>query len=337
MASTTADAHPLTIWTDAARAHLVQQIVGELDPPAEVVAVGGPRDAPIESWAEQLGCPCGDDLRQLLVEHPAPWVLVAARGLDSSDVHEAVQGGAVVLSLDPIDQIRVVRSKGPGRGKAAGEQGRIELVPGFDRCFGWRRAADPMQVLGSPRLIDFQSHGGPASAGLYARLYDAWRTLCFFVAPPESVDASLMLPADQRTELPEDLHAMAGHMSVHARFGSASDGCCATVNLSNHAAVNRRRISVIADEGHLIVSQSGYELFDSQGTPIDQDEQQDADLGYPRLIGDHWQRLIEQPDGPALDPACSRSDLISCCLACLLSARTGQAESPARMLEVHRV
>ncbi len=326
----------MTIWTDAARAQLVQQIVGDLDPPAQVVAVGGPRDAPIESWAEQLGCPCSDDLRQLLVEHPAPWVLVAGRGLDSSDVHEALQSGAVVLSLDPIDQIRVARSKSPGRAKAAGEQGRIELVPGFDRCFGWRRAADPMQVLGSPRLIDFQSHGGPASAGLYARLYDAWRTLCFFVAPPESVDASLVLPASVHTELPEDPHAMAGHMSVHARFGPGGDGCCATINLSDHAAVNQRRLSVIADEGHLTVCQTGYELFDSQGRSIDQDDVQHADVSYPRLIGEHWQRLIEQSDGLARGPACSRSDLISCCLACLLSARTGQPESPARMLEVHR-
>ena len=38
---------------------------------------------------------------------------------------------------------------------------------------------------------------------------------------------------------------------------------------------------------------------------------------------------------PTTNRAAVEAQALACCLTCLLSARTGEAESPARLLELH--
>ena len=55
------------------------------------------------------------------------------------------------------------------------------------------------------------------------------------------------------------------------------------------------------------------------------------------LIADNWRKLIDQPHTGSLPPKQDDDGpILACCLACLLSARTHEAESPGKLAEAHR-
>ena len=327
----------VTIWTDAPRAATVLQVLKHMGAAVIPIGVGGPRLAQVDQLAKTFNCPREDDLRKLLVETPASFVLLATmRDVATEDLAYATASGAVVLTFEPIwadlDQLAQSGRTGKSKHQPIKTESIVHL-PRFDHCLGWARAADPMTVLGTPRLAAFSTYGGPDSPSLFARLYDAWQMLRRLAPLPESVDASLI---GHDEHVPDSLPQMTGHLAVHARLTDGERNAAAVIEASDQVPAESRQLRLVADKGQLLVNDNSYALHDEHGQLLDALEPASPGAEYARLIAQQWQRMLElsQTPLPHHDRAEDR-DLLACCRACLLSARTRQPESPRKLLELH--
>jgi hypothetical protein len=326
----------VTIWTDAPRTATVLQIFKRMGDTVIPAGVGGPRVAAVDQLAQHFDCPREDDLRKLLVETPASFVVLATMdGVGAEDLAYATSSNATVLTLEPIwdDLDELAQSRRTGKGRQSVKAGSIVYLPRFDQCPGWASAADPMTVLGMTRLAALSSFGGPDSPSLFARLYDAWRMLRRLGPLPESVDASLISPGEQ---VPDTLRQMTGHLAVHARLTDGQRNAAAVIEASDRVPGQSRQLRLMADKGQLIVTDHSYTLHDEHGQLLDASQPPAPAASYAQLICRQWQSTLEQPHTPPPQPEQGDDrDLLACCLACLLSARTRQPESPRKLLELH--
>jgi hypothetical protein len=206
-------------------------------------------------------------------------------------------------------------------------QGRIVHAPAFIRSPGFLAAADPQEALGEQLTLHF-SHLGPSTAGsLFTRLFDAWYALLGFFDRPESITATL---AGHGGPVPDNLRELTGRISALARL---SEGGSATLILSDHANPTPRRLEALGSESQLLITDAGYSLTRLDGEHLD-DHQHDGPVGHTDLIAHQWRRLIDQRAGQP-DPTLRRERAaLACCMTCLLSARTGQPESPERLAKM---
>ncbi len=340
--------HDTVIWLDADRADLVQRVVHAMGNAPRVVGIGGPRQAQINQLAKQLACPHEDDIRKLLIDHPAKFLLLASmQGVGPSDALTAIEQGFTVLTLEPIvsdisqpalsEPLLAAAGAGPSRsttGRAApGAQPPLTSVvwlPAFERSKGWVSAADP--DLGPPQAVFFAGTGQPTDCSLFARLFDAWRTVLGVVAQlPERIDAALSGPLP---EAPENPRGITGHINALARF---ANGATAAVQVSDRAAQLERTLQIISPQGHLLATDTGYQLFDAAGHRQDQSDQKPQAVDYATLVASHWKDLISDTNTakPPTPTTVRDASVLACCMACLLSARTTQPESPAMLLKLH--
>jgi hypothetical protein len=338
----------VTIWTDPDRAQLVGEVLQQMGPGVQPICVGGPRMAPVDQLARDLNCPHADDPRKMLREWPSRYVLVASmEGIDREDL--LTSHGATVLMLEPMaSDFDHLPPPSPHRGstggvghgvfsspvKAAGDptatpEGRLVFVPAFEASPGWQAAADPGDVLGEVQTIVFGSFGQPTDGSLFARLYDAWGTIIDHAGLPQQVHAALTGPLGN---VPDDPRGMTGHLGAHATL---EDGCQALVQVSDRAGRFGRFLHMVGNQGHLRMDDTGYRLDDATGQTLDRVAGDPDPPNYARLIALQWSKLLQRPTGTTqAKPLAREAELLACCLACLLSARTANPESPRKMLEL---
>ena len=322
------------IWTDAAKTPLVRDVLDRMGSAVQPIAVGGPSSGDVVRLAGHLDCAGGDDLRKLIIDQPAAFVLLAtAARVDATAVAPALDQGSTVLALEPVtagfDDL-VALAGGPN-GMPIGTTGRglVASPAMFLRCPGWMAVADPIDVLSTPRVIQFTNIGAAKERSLFARFYEAWEVVLRFGQLPQTVDASVTGPL---AHLPEDVRALTGHLTAHARF---DDAAAALVVASDAVGKSTRTLTLTGDEAHLRVDDMSYELHDASGKQLDGHRRADAPCEFADLVAYDWTRLIDR--GSAAPTTASRTDhVLACCVACLLSARTGQVESPAKILAMQR-
>jgi hypothetical protein len=327
---------PITIWTDGPRAAIVREALAAAGMDLAPCGVGGARRSEVDDLARELHCPFSDDLRKLLIEQPAAVVLLATMaGVGTGDLALALASGALILTLEPVasDFDRHTAWQVAVRDRPAKDQqsGRVLLTPAFTRAAGWTHAAEPQQVLGPPRLLSFTSFGRAESMSLFARTFDAWSTVLQLMGMPESVAAAL---GGVLGDAPDDPRGLTGHLTAHARW---ANGSAAVIQLSDRAGFSQRILEVVGDEAHLRVTDGAYELRNMAGELLDSHALATAAPGYPQLLADDWRCLLNR-DPAATSAAASAGDdaaVLAACLACLLSTRTAQAESPATLLRLH--
>jgi predicted dehydrogenase len=308
------------VWTDPARLPLVQDVLGRMKG-VQLVAVGGPRKVNLTELAESYGAKAVDDFRAIVRQHAAKFLLLAtSQGVTRADLQQARAAGMQVIAIEP-----------PLMELAPLEPGLPEVLitaPWFRLSRSWLSAAEPQQALGQIRGMHLTQLAPPEAGSLYARLYDALDTLVHFRGVPESIDAALTGPL---TQPPDDLRALTGHLTAHLRFGSDAS---ATLLVSDRAAAWHRRLIALGSEGQLTLEDSGYRLITREGKELDSLAAHDAAPPDPaEMIAAQWQRHI---DNPAALPASDALAVIACCQAALLSCRTGEHESPAKLLHMQR-
>ena len=330
----------VNVWTDPTYAPAVKAVLDLMGDAVKLVGVGGPGGgSEIADLAKALECNQADDLRKLLVEHPTAFFLLGCgTQIDCEDLQTALQNGTVVLSLEPLvgelDQWALVSSAvdSPQASSTWGNSiaDLVLSVPAFLECPGFLQAAAPHELLGEQPMIGFLSYGPPDGGSLFARLYDAWRTVLEFTELPQAIDAQLSGPL---TEVPDQLRKLTGRLSAHARLGK---GGSVSIAVTDHAAEHHRMLHVLGDRGQLRVGDGGYELWHADGPTVDRGGKMDARLSYVELIATQWRRLLDRPSLAPLPAGLrnSEADALACCLTCLLSARTGQAESPERIVQM---
>lgn len=317
----------VTIWTDGPRAGVIGDALALIGAAVKPIAVGGPRVAEVDDLARALDCRREDDLRKMLIEAPAAYVVFATLdGATCGDLAYAVEQSSTILALEPVAADSDELDTFVGGDHA----GPVVTMPSFLAAPGWTRAADPRETLGTPRTIVFDACGRPGDLSLFARLMDAWQTLLHFAPLPQSIDATLSGPV---AEVPRDLRGLTGSITAHARL---ADGMSAVIHVSDRAAVARRRLHVLSDAGDLLVRDADYELHDDAGRVIDEHRPKLAQHTIADLISAQWLRLIDRGGDATLWPSGLDADALACCQACLLSAKTGTPEDAGKLLRLHR-
>jgi hypothetical protein len=320
----------VTIWTDGPRAGAVGDAIDLMGAAVRPIAVGGPRVAEVDALARRLDCRRDDDLRKMVIEQPAAFVVLATMDeATCADLAHAVEQSSTILAIEPpattADDMALLASNGSG-----GPVSNLFSAPAFVATPGWTRAADPRETLGTPRTLAFDTCGRLDEISLLSRLFDAWQTLLHFTPLPQSIDATLVGPMG---ELPRDLRGLTGSITAHARI---ADGMSAVLHATDRAAVSRRRLHVLSDAAELLVRDTDYELHDTAGTLIDEHRPKLTRTGLADLIAAQWQRLLERRSDVAAWPDALDADALACCHACLLSARTGAPEDPGKLLRLPR-
>jgi hypothetical protein len=326
----------VTVWVDEDRLGTVQSLLDMMGGVVRPIAFGSPSRA-ANALAEQMDVPFLDDLRQVLVQRPAAFVLLATlEGVGAEDLPMAVAQGTKVIAIEPVgstvgEHAQAYKVVKPADGIAVAP-GRIVHAPAFDRSAGFLASAAPHEALGDHRAVQMTHAGSTATGSMFFRLFDAWISVLDFIELPERIDAELS-PPKGTTSLPDDPRQLAGRLTAHARLpGVGSAG----VLVSDQAAELTRRLTVVGDQGQLVVTAGGYQLTKTDGEVVDRVDA-DREPSYLEQLAAQWRRLIDQRTPPPEHRATREQHALACCHACLLSARTGEPESPRRLLELARV
>lgn len=323
------------VWTDAQRAELAAAIVGAMGADVKTIGVGGPRVTEVDDLARALDCPRGDDLRKLVVERPASFLLLTSLAdAGEEELAAAAAEDTTILTLEPLaadlpDLVAMGEHSAKAGDPARSIAARAAFVPAFTQSPGFFRATDPQEALGHGRLLTFESCGRPETGSLFSRLYDAWHTLLGFSPLPDLIDASI---TGTTGPLPDDLRRITGRLAAHARIPPDSN---AVLQISDAASDQRRYLHVISGSAELRITDSGYDLRQSNGTVVDRREASPEGIPFVDLVVAQWRRLLDRPGlSPIPSPPGRDADALACCIASLLSARTGQPESPRKLIAI---
>ncbi|MEM6459661.1 MAG: hypothetical protein AAF710_09760 [Planctomycetota bacterium] len=312
------DAAEVAVWAGPERAGLAGDILDRMADAVRPLAVGGPACEAVADLGRRLGCPVEHDLRRLLNDRPVASVLVAEfDGIDPLILGKRLPTGTRALCLEP-------RAAELHEAPAGGDA--VVSAPRFLDAPGHRAAAEPLDALPPPRLIRFSSLGRPTHGSLLARSLDAWAVVLAYADLPETVTASAHDPAG-KTDPP--IRRRRGWLAAHARL---ADGGAVLVEAADTAARSRRELSVLTADAQLTVSDTGYELRQSDGNVLDAGGDNRDAAGFADLVADQWRRDLERPR-PGSRPGAD-AEALACVHAALLSVRTGQPERPRQLLKM---
>jgi hypothetical protein len=327
------------VWTGASRAALARAVLAELAGAVQPIAVGGPRHAAISDLAKALTCPCDDDARRLVVDHPAAYLFLAG-GIDisSAALTAAAAQGAIILHVEPIsDSLHCLRPLAP---LLDDKQARVIALPDLLRSTGWIRAAEPLQAVGNVRSLAYLRSAVDSTAPLAAGLEEAARLTIEFAGMPITIDAHSSAAGELN---PKSEAAAPAHLTAHARLPDGRGAVWMISQVSSSAAASfDRSLHLIGDEGRLQLCDESYELSSHAAGMLDRLEPPAPAQrpGFATLIARQWRQLIDRPallPPPAAGPGLAKrlAAILACRQAALLSARSGQPENPGQLLATH--
>ena len=118
-------------------------------------------------------------------------------------------------------------------------------------------------------------------------------------------------------------------MTLNVRFAR---GCCACVAASAGAGAWFRRVTICGPGGRLRIGDLDHEWMGADGETIEPATPKDAATAGAR-IGEQMIRVLEDLDAGS-DPPPDTARLLALCEAARLSCRTGQGETPQKLLEM---
>lgn len=301
-----------------------------------IVGAGSPAKGVSGGVAASLGCDAFDDLRAALASAECDLVLLAAspRFTDPADMGALLGArarGIRIASIEPAPSSALdLGVWSPPSGPSPRDAIRFLGLPRLSRPF--REAQEVIASLGTLRFVHIDAFAGPAEGSLAARLFGAIDLLNSLMGEPESVDAAHVSGAfhqGSRTPPGEALADLEGDLSALCRF---SDGRAASVAASNNAGRWNFTATLLAEHGRLRVYDDGFEWVGADAQKRDELRIRKAARGDPAsshavtAIADGIARLTDDtiPDsGPV-----QLESILGVSQAILLSARTGQPESP---------
>lgn len=251
-----------------------------------------------------------------------------------------------LLPLEPVPASLADYRTMPAPGAAP----PIEMVPLMVRSPTILGLGDAVSAIGPIRSLFLSVRCGLGQGTAAARLFDAMSLIHSFLGQPESIDCSVVPPgaaSGVHPSPPEFLRALRGDVTANLRFSAAQ---AASLSISDRAGPWFRGITLLGDQGCIRMTDDGVEVHGPDGSPLEvpvssQSKQpvkptartkksgaSEADTGV-RVLSDQIQRALD-PRRPA-QPPLDLPQILAMCEAALLSARTGQNESPATMLRMN--
>ncbi|MCB9847567.1 MAG: hypothetical protein H6814_04045 [Phycisphaeraceae bacterium] len=325
---------PALAWLSENQADLARGIAKAAGLRLDLVGCSGVNQSgAVAGLARALDATATDDLRSALASSDIEAVLIGAITTDESEhtllSHEALKGldqrGVRVFSLAPPPG----RIGDPGQGFGDGSTpGRVELVPLLRHSQGFQAATAALETFGPIRTVAVSARCGEAQGSLGARLVDAMDAALALLGEPDSVDAAIGAPMGAGPA-PETLLELRGDCSALLR---CTDGRSASISLTDQAGPWFRGVTILGDRGCLRVEDDAFEWIAPDGELIERSEHSGRPADPAQVIGQAIARRLEgviEHEDPRL-----RLRAIGMAEAAALSARTGQAESPAKLLRL---
>ncbi len=337
----------LIAWLEPGQIQFVREVASAAK--LDLLAAGSPVKAQTGLVATELACPPLHDLRSALTEGAADLVLIAAAGdfgrkqgtNDSRALLAARSRGMKVASLEPIPSSALVHASASWHAEEPGGVAAevTRFVPLQRQLRAFREAQDSLAQFGKPRVLAVESLSSTDEGSLAARLLSAIDLIHALMGEPETVDAAYASPLSAQGVhgLPgEALEDLRGDMTVNMRFAA---GRSASFIASDQAGRWRQSATLLGEGGCLHIYDEGFEWVGRSGEKLDEAKLRRPPKTAPQppgvaALADAISRLLDpnqQDPGP-----CDLSAVLPIAQTALLSARTGQSESPAairRMLE----
>lgn len=208
------------------------------------------------------------------------------------------------------------------------------FVPLMRRSEGFRTARQHLRDLNPPHSVDLSFRARPEQGTLFARLFDAADLVDHLCGDVESVSATLADPNHEAStaghRVPDSLFNFNGHMSINFHL---AENRCASAVISNGCRDWFRGVTLLGDDGCLRITDRTCELLSETGESEASPNIVEAKApSAGMLIGEQIVRLLDELDRE--DPPPNHHRLLALCEAARLSCRTGQTESPSRMLSM---
>jgi hypothetical protein len=281
----------------------------------------GPREA-AKAEAEHA-----DDLALALRSTHSGAVLLAARPpaaalewLEVKGAAELRERGVTLVTVEPIPS----SAMSPMLRENAAPQALPVIAPLLRHTPLGASLRDALQNFGAVQTALFAARGTSAFGRLGARLVDALDLLGDLLGEPESIDCAVASPraaSGVRAAPADDLTRLSGALTAHLRFESEAS---AVLSLSDHAGRWFRGLSLAGESGLIRFDDQGFEWIDPQGAVVERTEATHDDA-TERLAD----RIVDALFRPTPVPPAPRVRTMAVAGAAILSARTGQPESPA--------
>lgn len=260
--------------------------------------------------------------------------------LDLETIIPAAAGGATVA-----EQAGVVLGQGAPAATAlhtAPARGEWSIfLPLFRLGPAMRAAQDVLAHAGSIHTIAAEFSAGRGEGTVGARLFDVMDAITSLLGEPDSVDAAYVWPGRGRVVHPvptDSLAGLRGAMSANVRFSDGRAASFLVADGSVGAGRWSRSLTIIGDGGRLSIRDDRFEFFSADGKSVDRS----AGFG-PSGLADGAAAFAEQ-FVDLLDPHAAgrprqpvnHGRVLSAAGAALLSARTGEPESPGTILRMAR-
>jgi hypothetical protein len=328
------------LWLAPEQIPLMQKVAAAAE--LSIVAAGSPVRGQSSTVATALESAGADDLRGLLLGADVDLVLIAAAGSfgaeprpnDAEALAAAASRGIKIAALEPVPATALhLASAG---WTTPGQTGRpldmLRFCPLLRLSSTFRNMTEVLESFGQVRLLSVEAWSGPHEAPLGAHAYSTVEMIVSLMGEPETIDATYVSPSlgvgvhMLSSESLRDLH---GDLSASLRF---ADGRAASLVASDLGGRWNRQVTLLGVAGRLRIFDDGFEWIGPRGEKVDSARNPAAVRGGGQdhavaAIADSINRLLD-PSAPVPRPT-DQASVLATAQAMLLSARTGQAESPA--------
>ncbi|MFG0258651.1 MAG: hypothetical protein ACF8GE_12185 [Phycisphaerales bacterium JB043] len=249
--------------------------------------------------------------------------------MESEVLRDTLGGASHVITLEPCpDTIRSIS------GDALISSGRPWVfAPLWRATEGMRTLHEAIEASTPPRVVSLSCVSPLGCASLGARLFDAMDAVLSLSGEPEWVDAMIHAPRHGGFQLQAGnrLTTLFGEMTVHVR---GIEGVSATVTLSDRGGRWTRSLLALGDAGIMRCEHDRFSWTHADGEAVEDDDA-DAGRSFARSVHETIQRELDI-HSPTWRPV-EHHRVLAMCEAALLSARTGQPESPATIMRMSGV
>jgi len=309
----------------------------------DVAAAGSPVRGEAGNIARALGAQPIDDLRAEMTAAELDLVLLASPGAFGTDAAQddvaavlaANAKGAKIATLEPVPARALDLAAGPWRGSGSAPRpaNLVRFIPLARLSTPFRNATEVLESFGPARTLSVECWCRAVEGSVGARFFSAMELVLALMGEPETIDAAHVAPNSGgalRTASGESLRGLHGEITALLRFG---DGESATVVAGDRGGRWNRAVTMIGAKGRLRVFDDGFEWVGPDGERVDHSRSETSERGEePEIshavttIADALRRLLDpaQPD----DGPTNQAGVLAMTQAALLSAQTGQPESP---------
>jgi len=329
-------------WLSPAQTGLVREVAEEAG--LKLIGAGSPQRGASGGVAADLGAPTVDDLRHAIASASNIAILIADPGefgikegiADREAVLDAQSRGVQIATLEPIPASALDLTAAGWVGTSPRAVDAISFVPLARQSTGYRAASELIEEFGLVRSMSVEVFCDRSHGTLGARLFSAMELVHTVMGDPDKIFCTSVSPAHKQgySFNSETLRGLHGDLAATMRFG---DGRAASIVASDHASGWSRRITLLGDEGRLYLNDDGFVWTASDGSINDRAHISENPTpvnpnAAVRVIGDGLSRALRK-ETRSFAPL-DHGQVLALGQTALLSARTGQPESPLTLMNM---